>query len=241
MIFLSFLVTSFGVTTNAFGKQLKRNEIVQEFSWNFHVSPGELETKNFDGLYYVSKVVIRAEGIRRDGTVEVYANGENVGTIYAPGSDPSYTVTVKETINSLEFRHVSGSTVKIRQIHVYGKPVHSTGYVDDPGTGYFGPSRNVAASIASRAIELVEMLQEHTRWAAYGEYLLPIKKVAARALSMSRARGSLSSKVRTQLLALAAQIDHADQYITDELSRSSVFDMFVEMKTLRNRIYDSVD
>ena len=220
-------------------------EVVERMGWNFTVSRGETEVRNLRNWTYVSKILVQADGIRGDGTVEVYANGQNVGTIYAPGRDPSYTVTIKETINSLEFRHVSGAPVRIRDITVYGKTLRTnlprcsrgcgrTGGHLPATVGYY--PTGVAADLALQAIQIVETLDYNTRWEDYGRFLLPIKKHAARAYAAAQARGDLSTETRETLLALAAQIDCAHEFIDAELSRDSVFYVMIDLMSLKSQI-----
>jgi hypothetical protein len=39
-------------------------------------------------------LIVQAQGISSDSVIEVMVNGQVKGTIYAPGRDPSYVVTI---------------------------------------------------------------------------------------------------------------------------------------------------
>ena len=75
----------------------------------------------------------------------------------------------------------------------------------------------------------------------YITYLLPIKRVAGRALALANARGVGSSYVREALLALAEQIEFADQYIGNTLKKEVPFDLAVELLSLKDKIRHWLD
>lgn len=66
---------------------------------------------------YVKKLIVTAEGVRNDAKFEVMVNGDVKGTIYVPGRDPSYIVTVEDYATSIELISQFGKA-RINQIHV---------------------------------------------------------------------------------------------------------------------------
>lgn len=50
----------------------------------------------------IKKLIISAEGVRNDAMFDVVVNGEVKGTIYVPGRDPSYHVTIEDTASQIE-------------------------------------------------------------------------------------------------------------------------------------------
>lgn len=213
---------------------------------SFNLSDGETKSVYLDARRQIKKLIIQAEGVRNDGTFEVLVNGDVKGTVYVPGRDPSYIVTVAETASSVQFRHRSGATVLIREV----KAVQSNRIVNDPcrrdtcwddDSDLSWEARNQAAKIAARAIELVDALDSYTNYKDYGDYLLPIKKSAGVAYAKANARGSMSSKTRTALRNLQYQIEYAAEYIDDTFERSKAFDLAVELLNLKEQIDRALD
>jgi hypothetical protein len=188
----------------------------------------------------VHKLIVQAEGVGRDTTVEVITNGDVKGTLYLPGRDPSYVVTIGEVTRSIEFRNTTNTRARIRSVVAY---VTETSYEDRWNDGYYEPipsmdlrARNEAAALAKKAIVLVDQLDKYTNYADYGRYLLPVKKAAARAYSTANARGSLSAKVREQLFALMGELELSKPFIEDAFERSAAFELAIELLSLRERL-----
>jgi hypothetical protein len=73
-----------------------------------------------NGGQYIKKLIISAEGLRNDAMFEVVVNGDVKGTVYVPGRDPSYFVTIEDSTDSIEL--VSrGGTALISRILVVGE------------------------------------------------------------------------------------------------------------------------
>lgn len=66
---------------------------------------------------YVKKLIITAEGVRNDAKFEVMVNGDVKGSIYVPGRDPSYIVTIEDYASSIELISQFGKA-RINQIMV---------------------------------------------------------------------------------------------------------------------------
>ncbi len=78
-------------------------------------NPNFVSLRNRDR--YIKKLIIAAEGVRNDAKFEVIVNKENKGTIYVPGRDPIYTVTIEDYASSIEFSPDFGKA-KINSIQV---------------------------------------------------------------------------------------------------------------------------
>ncbi|AUN99015.1 hypothetical protein DOM21_05870 [Bacteriovorax stolpii] len=63
---------------------------------------------------YIKKLIISAEGIRNDAMFDVVVNGDVKGTIYVPGRDPSYFVTVEDYADSIELVSRGGNALVSR-------------------------------------------------------------------------------------------------------------------------------
>ena len=70
---------------------------------------GQTKTVRLPYSQYIRKLIISAEGIRWDATFDVVVNGDIKGTIYVPGRDPSYFVTVEDYAQSIELVSRNGS------------------------------------------------------------------------------------------------------------------------------------
>jgi hypothetical protein len=206
-------------------------------SSGFRLQNGEVDTVNLSGWGYVEKIYVQAEGIYRDATFEVIANGEVKGTVYVPGRDPSYVVTIRETVQSLQFRHINGGDVRIRSV-----VAEMSGSVAMPWTLGNRPmsfeARNQAMQVASQTISVVQALEDHLDYLTYGNYILPIKKSAARLYAVAAARGDLSGKTQAALMTLGAQIHTACRILDQQLAQNATFDLATEMMTIEEQIKD---
>jgi len=224
---------------------------------DFNLDPGEMKTIKLNGWRYVKKIYVRAAGASNiDGTFEVVANGDTKGTIYVPGQDPLYVVTIGEVVRSIQFRHVSGGKARIFNIKAtMSERFQNTRDTEDVilsddgsiccGNGaerndHF-PVRNHSSKLARQAIQIVDKLEGFANYREYGVYLLPIKKAAGRAYANSRARGDLSIVTRRALLVLKKQIEFACTYLDDAFERDNAFALAVELMSLGERIDDLLD
>lgn len=233
-------VTAFSGGSARAGDDQGRYETA-DISGSFYLDEGETKTVKLDHWRNVQKLIIQAEGVRVDGTFEVIANGDTKGTVYVPGRDPSYIVTVAETIKSIQFRHVSGGKIYVRNVKAV-QLKNVAGRWDDCDYDYRCggdldlDARNSASRLAKRAINIVDGLEKYTNYADYGDYLLPIKKAAARAYANAEARGELSGKVRESLFVLKCQIEAAKDYISENFERDAAFELAVELLELQERL-----
>lgn len=88
-----------------------------------------VRTLELDGQHagYIEKLIVFAEGVRNDAMVQVTINGRPAkgphkdikGTIYVPGKDPKYYVTIGEDVQTIEFHPEFGKTrvLKVRAIY----------------------------------------------------------------------------------------------------------------------------
>ena len=153
---------------------------------------------------------------------------------------PNYVVTVGESVQTLQLRHVSGGTIHVRGIQAVqsarcggglppiggiapGEPLFPPGHSDLPSVDY-------STRLANQAIYLVDRLRDYTDpQSEYVQYLLPVKLVAGRAYSIAAAEGDLSKNTRVALLALAKQIAFIKP-LTDELmKKDGIFDLVVRL------------
>lgn len=198
------------------------------------VANSETQSLSLGQARYIKNLVIQAEGIGSASTIEVMVNGQIKGTIYAPGSDPSYVVTVAETAGSIEFRHRAGGTMRVSSVVATvsewrGRPSHGYGHP------IYGREDEVR-ELAERALVALEDLKSFTQPSDEALYLFPIKKQAGFVIVYTDARGSHSQKATLALEALQNQIDFSKSYLEGLLQTDEAFDAVVELLTVRESI-----
>jgi hypothetical protein len=75
---------------------------------------GTTQQVRLNGARYIKKLIISAEGVRNDAMFDVVVNGDVKGTIFVPGRDPSYFVTVEDYADSIELVSRGGTAVVSR-------------------------------------------------------------------------------------------------------------------------------
>ncbi|MES2528439.1 MAG: hypothetical protein V4598_15255 [Bdellovibrionota bacterium] len=65
--------------------------------------PGDTLSIDTNGQY-IERMLISAEGIRNDGFIKVYADGELVHNIGIPGYDPDYTFRVRRNVKNISMK-----------------------------------------------------------------------------------------------------------------------------------------
>ena len=77
----------------------------------FTLYAGTTQQVRLNGARHIKKLIISAEGIRNDAMFDVVVNGDVKGTIYVPGRDPSYFVTIEDYTDSIEFVSRNGNAI----------------------------------------------------------------------------------------------------------------------------------
>ena len=198
------------------------------------VTNSETKSLSLGPARYIKNIIIQAEGIATASTIEVMVNGQVKGTVFAPGSDPSYVVTIAETANSIEFRHRTGGTMRV--INVLATVSTWQG---KPSKGHEGPlngADNEVRKLAERTLLTLEDLNHFSQPQDEALYLFPIKKQAGLVIVYSDAKGSYSHKAILALEALQNQIDFAKTYLEGLLKNADAFDAVVDLLTVRESI-----
>lgn len=221
-----------GFVNQAHSSQNTNTEKVAE---GLYLNAGELKSVQLDNWKYIEKIYVQAEGANRDATFEVIANGEVKGTIFVPGRDPSYVVTIRDTVNSLQLRHVSGGNVRVNSI--VAEVTYEARHGLNPRKSFLGYiAYNKAMEIASHTISVVNSFEDFVDYETFGKYLLPIKKSAARLYAKAAVRGDLSAQTVESLATLHAQIEVACQFIDQELSQNATFELGTELLSIQEEI-----
>jgi len=190
------------------------------------------------GYERVKKIIVSAEGVYRDAQAQVIVNGDVKGTIYAPGSDPSYTITIEDYTDSIQFTALTG-TLRVNDIKVVYEVSDREWRRIDEGNRYpvYGSSsRSEASNLALKAINIVSELRGYANYQEYGDFLLPIKKAAARVYARADARSDFSASLRTYLLILLNEIDRAKPYLNDAFERDAAFRLAIELLTVGEKL-----
>lgn len=87
----------------------------------FTLQEGEMRTvylsKDHNDFRYIEKIYIQAEAFRRDARVQVIVNGKPLeNNLDIPSSDPSFERNVQCEANAIQFRHLGGGEVRIRDV-----------------------------------------------------------------------------------------------------------------------------
>lgn len=236
LVLFSCLISNLAVASLAFdGHPAQKFETIS--LPGVTVADSQTQTISLGGYRYIRSLVIQAEGVRIDSTLEVMVNGVAKGTIYAPGRDPSYIVTIAEIAESIQFRHRAGGVMRIVSIQATVSP-----YLDPIfGGGGFHGTNSGARELAHRALMAIESLKPWVTPVDEKTYLLPIKIQAGQVLVHIDAHGSVSQKAIQAMKALVQEIDFAHTYITDLMKDDGTFKEAVELVTVRESIQDLLD
>ncbi len=109
------------------------NSTVAVSSYAFNINEGATETVKLCRPLRLHKLFIQAEGYYNDAYAQVIVNGNVKGTLYVPGRDPSYVVTVEEDTTSIQIQSIRGN-VKISNITAVISEANGGGY-PSPGPG----------------------------------------------------------------------------------------------------------
>jgi hypothetical protein len=78
---------------------------------SIRLESGTTEQIRLNGNQYIKKLIISAEGLRSDAMFDVVVNGDVKGTVFVPGRDPSYFVTVEDSADSIELVSRGGTAI----------------------------------------------------------------------------------------------------------------------------------
>lgn len=205
----------------------------------FTIAESSVQTVSLQNARYIRNIVVQAEGYNRDSMIEVMVNGEVKGTIYAPGHDPSYVVTIGETATSIQFRHRSGGAMRV--LNVVATLSTWAGHPPYGGGHSIGGSLSQVEDLANQALMAIEAIRQFSTVDEETTYLMPIKRKAGQVLIMAGAHGDLSGRTATALINLQNQIDFASEYIGVMMEKDGLFEAAVDLLTVRERINDLLD
>jgi hypothetical protein len=197
------------------------------------LDPGQARTIQLPLTRHVEKIVISAYGIGQDAMFEVLVDHTVKGTIYVPGQDPSYTVTIAETTRLLTIQHTSGAKVRVTSIVAH--------YVQNGGHDLPGDESNVAAHLSREIIEAMAAFQVSVKAEDFKRYILPIKTAAGHSYAIATASGDLSRRLLDSLEILETQFIVAQHFFEQSMADEVLFEQCVRALTLRHQLREILD
>lgn len=181
--------------------------------------------------YFVENVQIKAQSANRwDSQGQVMANGKIKGTVFVPGVDPDYTVTVRENTSTIEFR-TDKNSVRYLQVIAYVRPIDRPQYHRDYGHAY----NSQIARFSNHVLKLVDALIPHSHPQDQIDYLMPLRKVAIQALAIAEARGDASGSARPYFYALLETLDAIEPFLDDKAEITAVYELVLAVKMDREK------
>lgn len=200
------------------------------------LSQGQNYFINLNKSYFINHIVVAAEGIVQDTMLEVLVDGKVKGTIYAPGRDPLYVVTIREVSNKIELRYLSGARARISSVRVFRS---ENGF--DPIGGWLPASKYEVANFANQVISLSKNFEVVIPTVEFNNYLLPTKVAAGQLYAVAGAHGDSSMKTMEKFQALYLTMTMATSYIDRLLMEPKTFEMAVKFLEMKERMRDMLD
>ena len=205
---------------------------------SFTVSTAQTKSIKLDNVRYIKNLFIQAEGTGfQDSQIEVFVNGSLKGSIYAPGKDPAYYITINESARSIEFRHRAGSAMRIIDIKATVSERKGEAVTENNSLQFKGSDKQIL-QLAREAQQVVDALQDHCNAVDYAMYLYPIKKAAGLTSVYAASYGNLSYQTLAQMRVLADQIKFAAPHLNLMATYNEGFDMVVRLLSVQATIDD---
>jgi hypothetical protein len=177
----------------------------------------------------VQALDIDVEAIGSDATLEVLVNGEVKASIYIPGHDPHYFVTVKEATRSVELRYVTGGRIVINRMVASLTPTHSQPF---PGGSYSSKAAALTLKIIANCNDFASVASSSD----YTAYISPVKIKAGRAYAKATASGDIDSQLQVLLQQLLTQMQSNATFIDSAMRNDASFQIAVDFLTLEDTL-----
>jgi hypothetical protein len=216
--------------------QVEQNSTITLRTDAMTVGEGATESIQLCRRMRVHKLYIQAIAGRQDAYAEVLVNGSVKGTLYVPGRDPHYVVTVEDETNSIELTSIRGQVTTYSVKAVVTEAGGESGFSPRPRHPFPTQATTQMGQLAARVIWIVNQLDGYTSYNSYGTYLLPIRKAAAEVLAYAEARGDASEMNRPYYAKLLNAMDSAQPYMHRAFEVDHAFKLAVELMSYRERI-----
>lgn len=182
----------------------------------------------------IRTLVIEAQGQSTNSMVEVIINGKVKGTIFAPGTDPRYVVTIEDVASAITFKHLAGGGMQVLRIQA------TTSQWTAPDWSLATPyeTGSLVKELAAVSIEVIENLRLKIDPSDDAKYLLPIKLAAGKVFIMTNGHGPVSKVATAELEKLAIEINNSRVYLDRIMSNPELFEDAVTMLTVFESIQD---
>lgn len=174
---------------------------------------------------YVERILISAEGIRRDGFIKVYADGEMVHNIGIPGYDPDYSFRVRRNVRNISLKFEE-TCARILDGKIFTPPKAPENYRRYSRNNMQGDNWGAEFLEITRSLsqDLYTDPEFHTK--LWPKVLLPMKKIAIleNVSEVVRDERSLITAYRALKM---AKIINDNQKFLDSLLDYSNFDYVV--------------
>jgi len=173
----------------------------------------------------IQSVSMDVEAIGSDARLEVIVNGEIKASLFIPGHDPYYLVTIADAARSIELRHVSGGRIKVSSLvaNVQRKaPV--------PHHGAFSSK---AAQIGIEIIRNSNDFASLTSRYDFERHISPVKIRAGRVYAKATASGDADSELNQLMSELLTQMASSTNFIEQCMMKDQLF--IIATKFLENQ------
>lgn len=193
---------------------------------------GETSSINLGKRFFIHKLLIQAEGAsRQDAYAEVIVNGDIKGTVYLPGRDPHYVVTVAEASRSVEISmiHGAGRFISIKAVVSQERDDHDWEPIPGSYTSKIG-------KLSAEVIQIVNHLDRYSTFEDYQTYLLPLRRTSAIAIAYAESRGDLSRTARPYYEAVLDTLDASSDFFNRSLAIPLMQSGVIRLMSLREEL-----
>lgn len=193
------------------------------------------------GGEYVERILISTEGIRNDGFIKVYADGELVHNLGVPGYDPDYSFRVRRVVQNISLKF-ERSCFRIHDLKIFTEDHgHHQGY------RHYRPTKQEEVNWGFQLVEMVNSLSkllvfrsdyQTTLWPSI---LLPLKKLGLAQGTRDFVKDPESLETAYYSLLIAAKIVEMGDFL-ESMSVGDGFDQFqIDLLLMKEDILERYD
>lgn len=189
---------------------------------------------------YIERILISAEGIRNDGFIKVYADGELVHNIGIPGYDPDYSFRVRRSVKniSMKFEQTCARILDGKIFSTSPAPSNYRRYErqnvqnDNWGAEFLEISRTLSKDLQFEADFNSNL---------WPKVLLPMKKIAILQSASEQVRDQRSLITAHRSLRIAKIIIENDALLERLLSNENFDYVVADLLTMKEDILERYD
>lgn len=201
--------------------------------------PGDTLSIDTHGKF-IERMLISAEGIRRDGFIKVFADGELVHNIGIPGYDPDYTFRVRRNVKNISMKFEETCAL-IRDGKIFSPSQAPTSYrpyrpeqmrTDNWGAEFLEISRSLSSDL---------QYEPDFRTNLWPKVLLPMKKIALLENASELVRDERSLITAQRALKIAKIVKDNDALLERLLSDSNFDYVVSDLLRIKEDILERYD